>query len=456
MLFAQFHLPQLGHASYLVSDVDAGIAIVVDPQVDVRGYIEAAADAGVRITHVLDTHSHSDYRSGRETLAAATGATVLVSAHGAAPVGAQVAVAHGDEFEFGSVWVRAAHVPGHAPEQLALLVGTAADRTVPQLVLSGGSLLCGDIGRPDIDESVTPDVAAPAAIARIREVLLTLPDETLVYPTHVAGSLCSAAPDGATSTTIGAERRGNTWLQSDLDLAAALRELPRKPGFWSRLRATNAQAMPVVELAEELEQLEPHAAMDAGARILDAREVELHAAWHPTGTLHLGTSASGPVLAGAALESDVRSIVLADSAEQALRVAHDLQRVGIDAPSGWVPADRAAWESAGAAISTTTLHAASGLASRPDAPSRVLDVRQPGEWARDGVLEGSILLSLTDLPELGSSLPDESLVVACAAGRRAVTAISVLRLLGRTGDEAVAGGVADWARATSPDVSTPA
>lgn len=445
----QFHLQQLGHASYLVGDAASRTAIVVDPQLDTRGYVDAARDAGLRITHVLDTHAHSDYVSGRDALARVTGATVLVSAHGEPPVGAQVAFGHGDELEFGATWVRALHMPGHAPEQLALLVGTDPEHARAQLVLSGGSLLCGDIGRPDIDESRPASVMAPEAVARIREQLLALEDDVRVYPTHVAGSLCSAAADGATETTIGRERRHNTWLRADADLDAELARLPRKPSFWTRLRHMNATDMPVHDVVSRLERLTPEAALGSDAILVDARDADAYAATHLAGSVHLGASASAPVLAGALLDADTRTIVVADDEADALRLAHDLQRAGVAAPSGWVSADPDAWRRDAVPTEVISTPQASELLRRDPAP-RLLDVRQPAEWADHGVVDGALLLSLPDLPELGRDLPREPLAVACAAGRRSITAVSILRHLGRAGDESLAGGVDAWQHATEP------
>ncbi len=451
MKFQQFHLQQLGHASYLVGDETSGTAIVVDPQLDVRGYLTAAADAGLRITHVLDTHAHSDYVSGRDTLARATGATVLVSAHGEPPTADQVPLAHGDVLELGDVWLRALHMPGHAPEQLALLVGIGADRAHVELVLSGGSLLCGDVGRPDIDESQPTSVSAPAAVARIREQLMTLADDVRVFPTHVAGSLCSAAADGATETTIGHERRNNAWLQEDADLAAELARLPRKPGFWTRLRQGNAHDMPVLDVATTLPLVTPADALASGSLLIDARDADDYAVGHITGTVHLGASASAPVLAGALLAPDARTVVVASGEQDALRLAHDLQRAGVAAPTSWVLADLDAWRRDGVPIDVIETPDAPELLRR-EPPLRLLDVRQPAEWADRGTIDGSLLLSLPDLPELGSDLPAERLAVACAAGRRSITAVSILRHLGRSGDESLAGGVAAWSEATQAAV----
>jgi len=452
LLFRQFHLPQLGHASYLIGDEAAGVAIVVDAQLDSRGYVDAALEAGVKITHALDTHAHSDYLSGRQNVADATGAEVLVSAHGRPADAGQRAFGAGDELQLGSVWVRAVHVPGHAPEQLALFVGTDADRDHPELVLTGGSLLCGDLGRPDIDESVPMSIAAPATVTTVREQLLVLDDSVRVYPTHVAGSLCSAAADGATETTIGHERAANTWLVAGADIDAELARLPRKPGFWTRLRHTNDTAMPVVTVASELRELTPAEALDelgtGSVLLLDARDAEDHAAGHPARAVHMGASASAPVLAGALLDPHAVTLVLADDAASALRLGHDLQRSGIDAPTGWVCANLDAWRAAGGDIDTIAIVEADELLAR-GGDARLLDVRQPAEWARDGYIDGSVLLSLSDLPELGSDLPSGPLVVACAAGRRSITAVSTLRYLGREGDVSVAGGVGEWTRVTA-------
>lgn len=454
MYFEQFHLPQLGHASYLVGDPATGAAVVVDPQLDAQQYLDAAAAAGLRIEYVLDTHAHSDYRSGRESLAAAAGATVLVSGHGAVPAHAHRALVDDELLELGDVWVRAVHMPGHAPEQLALLVGSGGDPRAPELVLSSGSLLCGDIGRPDIADALSVSSAAPAAIACIREKLLSLEDHVRVYPTHVAGSLCSASADGATETTIGHERAHNPWLRDGADVEAQLRRLPRKPAFWTQLRDTNERCMPVVNLVRELVELAPGDALsrlEDGALLLDAREADDFAEGHPGGTVHLGATAMAPVLAGALLQPSTRTVVLADDAASALRLAQDVQRVGVAAPVGWARADMAAWNAAGATIDAVATERPDALVA---AGMRVLDVRQPAEWAT-GTAAGSLLLSLPDIPELGSDLPPEPLAVACTTGRRSITAVSLLRHLGRCGEVSVDGGVGEWADAGGVALAVP-
>jgi hydroxyacylglutathione hydrolase len=241
--FRQILHPDLGCASYLIAD--HGEAAVIDPKWEIDEYREAAADAGAEIRHVLETHNHADHVSGRRRLTAATRATAHVPARSDQP-----GVWDGDTVRVGELELVALSTPGHRPEHVAYLV---RDEGIPRLLLSGDSLLVGDVARPDL--AVAAEEGARALWDTLKR-LLALGDQVEVWPAHVGGSLCaSRSASSATSSTIGQERQGSPLLAFD-DAAAftaeVTRRIPARPPSVERVVSLNlrgaADPGPVREL----------------------------------------------------------------------------------------------------------------------------------------------------------------------------------------------------------------
>ncbi len=210
MYFEQFYLGCLAHASYMLAS--EGEAVVVDPQRDVELYLKAAAEHGVAIRHIFESHLHADFVSGHKELAARTGAKIYLGAQAGAMF-SHVPVRDGFELKFGKASMRVLETPGHTPESICLVVTDEEKSSSPWAVLTGDTLFIGDVGRPDLSPKHTPAQLAGLLYDSLRNKLLTLGDEVVVYPAHGAGSLCGRNMRAERSSTIGTERLTNYALQ---------------------------------------------------------------------------------------------------------------------------------------------------------------------------------------------------------------------------------------------------
>ena len=260
MIFEQFYLGCLAHASYLIGS--EGVAAVVDPQRDVGIYLDAAREHGLRIAHIIETHLHADFVSGHQELAARTGATIYLG-EGSGATFPHHAVREGDEIAFGKVRLRFLQTPGHTLESVSVVVTDLERGETPAAVLTGDTLFIGDVGRPDLSESHTPQELARMLYDSLREKILKLPDETLVYPAHGAGSMCGRNISADRNSTIGRERRTNYALQPmEREAFASMmtQDLPARPEYFQRDVDYNRRG------AAPLESLPPLAALLAARR----------------------------------------------------------------------------------------------------------------------------------------------------------------------------------------------
>ncbi|MGO9762961.1 MAG: MBL fold metallo-hydrolase [Solirubrobacteraceae bacterium] len=422
MFFRQVLYRDLGCASYVLGD--GGEAIVVDPRFDIDVYVDIAREQGLQITHVLDTHEHADHISGRERLAALTGAHAHRPAHPDDGSGGDLA--DGTELRVGRVLLRAIATPGHRPEHLAFVVSDAARSTDPWMLLSGDSLLVGDLARPDL--AVDAELGAHDLHASLR-TLLELGDHVEVWPGHVGGSLCGGENLSLkTSSTIGYERRNNPLLSLAVStfVPSVTGSIPARPPNVAQIVQANCRAhehvppWPPLLDAEGLLR-----ALDDDVTVLDARDPRAFDDGHIAGALNLpvSTSALG-TRAGWALRPHDPIVIVADERLRAEAMTRALHAVGL-------------WRIVGIALDWTGLAAiserawslgtlAAGLRERSVA---LVDVREPSEW-RAGHVDGSIHLPLGRLGngrDLDVPAPSATVAVACAAGARAAFAASLLR-----------------------------
>lgn len=448
MLFRQVLYRDLGCASYLMGD--GGEAIVVDPRWDIEPYREIAEQEHLRIVHVLDTHEHADHVSGRIRLARATGAQAHAPVSEAGGAGASPgAIAAGDELTVGALRVTALAAPGHRPEHLIFAVADLTRSPEPWLLLTGDSLLVGDIARPDLAvEAVEGARELHSSLGR----MLELGDHVEVWPAHIGGSLCGGAGlSGKTSSTIGFERRHNPLLalaEPDFvhDLTATL---PSRPPNIDRIVGLNRMADDATP--PEPPPLDPDAvsaAVASGATVIDGREPPQFDAGHIAGALNLPVASPGVgTRAGWALDPLDSVVVVAADLAQAQRTASALQAVGFWTIEGVAAADLAAWERAGVPLAAAAAWDLETLASGlREGEVDLVDVREPDEWAA-GHIAGSYhfpLSRLRDLDSLAIGHDGRTTAVSCAAGARAAFAASLLRRAGHHDVVRVAnGGVPD-------------
>ena len=453
MIFRQLIHDDLGCASYLIGDEHAGVAAVVDPKIDVDEYLRLARFLGVAIDHVLETHTHADHVSGHGRLQAATGATIHV--HREAGAGYEhEPFDDGFELALGDVRVRAVHTPGHRPEHTAfLLIDARRDAERPWAVLTGDTLFVGDLARPDL--AIEPEAGARAIFRSLHERLLTLPDDTEVWPGHLGGSMCGGpGMDLKVSSTIGFERAHNPALaerDEERFVAGALARLgPQPPNFRAivevnrgPLRSRDPYAPPLTP-----RQLVGH--QEAGALVVDVRtELQFDDA-HVPGAVCITAlrGGFGSRLAWIA-DRDQPVVVVGRDDADALAAADLAQAVAITNVAGRLAGGMTSWREerrAVARVERLTVPELHERRERDGAGLQVLDVRERTEWDA-GHIPGSLHVPYHDLHRLPEALdPARPVAVICASGQRSAVGASLLL---RDGAQRVLhvvdGGVGTWA-----------
>ena len=439
----------LGNSSYLV-DLGDGRALVVDPVRDPTPYLELARRRRLRITHAVETHLHADFVSGSRELAA-RGAQV-VAARAAGLRFPHRGLDDEEELDLGGLVLRAVATPGHTPEHLAWLL---VDGARPLALFSGGALLVGGVARTDL---ISPDQTEPLTRAAWRSLqrLHALPDDLPVYPTHGAGSFCSAPGNAERTTTIGAERAHNPLLAAPDEEAFAERllgGLGSFPPYFLRLREVNQRGprvladrdwrlpkLPVEQVTRQLED---------GAVLVDARPVAAFAAGHPAGALSIALRPAFATWLGWLVEVDRPLVFVLDDHQDRAELVRQCHKIGYERLAGELAGGMAAWHTAGLPEGHLELVGAEQAGDGP-----VLDVRQASEVA-NGHLPGALTVELGAL-DGGRAPPGGPLTVMCAHGERAMTAASLLQRAGRHDLRVVVGGgPAEWSAATGQPLARP-
>lgn len=438
MFFRQVLNDDLGCASYVIAD--AGEAVVVDPKWDVEEYLELAGRHGFQITLVAETHAHADHFSGAPRLVAATGASVAV------PRGSGIEPAHrqladGETIDVGSVRLTVIATPGHRPEHLSFLARERGHDSVPALLLSGDSLLVGEVARPDLaaEDADALDVAA-RSLFRSLQRLLKLDDFVEVWPGHLGGSLCGGGRlSPRSSSTLGYERRTNPMLaieSEELFTRRVLRSLPARPPHVERTVALNRRGHSSHvedDRTGALSATQVRKLLSGGAALIDGRPPKDFASGHIPGSLNVPSAQAGFATRCASLvDPDVETIVLGRSNEDGLRMASLLRGVAFTSVRGMVQDGLAGWSRGGRGFDlawTPSIAPAEVAAFVAAGRGTVLDVRELDEWERGHVAE-SIHIPWAQLPERLDevrSIERRPIVVACASGFRAAMAASFLR-----------------------------
>src|SRR5262245_27718357 len=435
MILHQFYLNCLAHASYVVGDESSGIAAVVDPQRDIDQYLSFAGSNGLRIAHVILTHLHADFLAGHLEFRDRAGATIYLGKAAQAEF-AFTPLGDGDRVELGRVRLQALETPGHTPESISILVfDLDRSATEPHAVLTGDTLFVGDVGRPDLRVALGWSAADLGGLLydSLRDKLLKLPDASLVYPAHGAGSLCGKAISKETVSTIGEQRRSNYALQpmskqAFVDLVTA--DQPEAPAYFtydavlnSKERPTLNESLAISVNPMNLDQL--LAVQQVGGQILDTRDPADFAAAHLAGSINIGLGGQYATWAGTVLSRERPIVIIADpgrESESALR----LGRIGFDHVAGYLKDGMRSLESRPDLTATTERVSAAVAAERlaGDAPL-IVDIRTPGERGEKRVA-GSVALPLNHLTDRMDELPkDRPLLIYCAGGYRSSIAASL-------------------------------
>ena len=461
MIFKQFYLNCLAHASYLIGDEETRTATVVDPQRDIERYLEFAAENKLQIKHVILTHLHADFIAGHLELRDRAGATIYLGAKAQAEY-RFTPLADGSVVEFGRVRLKALETPGHTPESISILVYDLDRGGIePYAVLTGDTLFIGDVGRPDLRASLGWSATDLGGLLydSLQSKLLPLPDASLVYPAHGAGSLCGRAISKETVSTIGDQRRLNYALQpmskqSFIELVTA--DQPEAPPYFVYDAVLNSKERPTLD--ESLERNLKPLALDTvlalqkeGAQILDTRDADEFGAAHLAGSVNIGLGGQYATWAGTMLNHEHPIVIIAAPGrenESAVR----LGRIGFDNVAGYLQNGLQSLESQPDLVvfieRLSPQFAAELFASNQ--PPLAIDVRAPREREQKHI-DGSLSMPLNHLVRDLKALPkDRALLVYCAGGYRSSIAASVLKASGFDSVCEIAGGLAAWESANLP------
>jgi len=455
MILEQYYLGCLAHASYLIADERAGVAAVIDPQRDVEQYVTDAHARGCKIAHVFLTHFHADFLAGHLELRDREGASIHLGARASAEFAFEP-LADGATVKVGAVRLVGLETPGHSPESISILVfDPEHSDTAPYAVLTGDTLFIGDVGRPDLRASLGWSAEQLGAMLydSLHEKLLPLPDETLVYPAHGAGSLCGKNLSTDTVSTMGVQRRYNYALQPmsrERFIEIVTADQPDTPAYFTYDAVLNAQEHPTLEqaLERELRPLSLDRVLDlvaGGAQLLDTRDPTDFAGAHVRGSLSVGLGGSFATWSGTILDHE-RPLVLVAEPGREVEAATRLGRIGFDTVAGYLEGGMQPLDDAPELIerieriTAASLHE---LMATPEAPL-IVDVRTEREW-REGHIEQALNIPLSRLQERLEELPaDRALVVHCASDYRATIAASLIRRHGHADVSTLVGGIGAW------------
>lgn len=453
MIFEQHYLDCLSQASYFIGDETTKRAVVVDPRRDVSAYLDTAREHGLTIELVIETHFHADFLSGHLELAATTGAEIAYGSVAETEFPSRK-LADGENISLGEVELQIRHTPGHTPESISIVVSESGQQ--PYAVLTGDTLFVGDVGRPDLLSSigVTSEELAADLYTSIHTQLLTLPDETRVYPAHGAGSSCGKNLSSETWSTIGEQRTSNYALavpSQEAFIEAVTDGQTAPPAYFSFDAMRNREAHDVLDEDAPPPPMSIDEVLEAqanGAIVIDGRDPAEFAAGHVIGSLNVGMAGRFAEYCGAMVDPHVDVVLVTDPGGETL-AKNRLARIGFDRVIGSLSDPFVAMAGQPSAVARGSridvAGAENALASIEDL--QLLDVRQPGETA-DGVIGGARVIPLTRLTaELRKLNPARPTLVYCAGGFRSSIATSYMAANGFADVTDLLGGYGAWTAA---------
>lgn len=457
MKFTQHYLDCLSQASYLVADEQTGIAAVVDPRRDIQAYLEEADAAGLEIRYVIETHFHADFLSGHLELAEATGAEIVFGAAAEAQFPIR-RVTTGERIALGDpesgVVLEFRETPGHTPESISVVIWEHGGDDEPFGVLTGDTLFIGDVGRPDLLASVgvSAEELAASLHRSLHEQLLTLPDDTKVFPAHGAGSACGKFLSTETVSTIGEQRETNYAVQPmsvDEFVRVVTEGQPSAPEYFGYNAGLNKAAHDLIDTAppRPLDLDEVLTAQAEGAVVVDTRDSAEFARGHLAGSVNVGVEGRYAEYVGTVVPPGTPIVLVTDPGDEDEAKVR-LARIGFDEVIGVLEggvsrlADRPEVARQASRLSVTTFDELT-----EGGEVQVVDIRNPAETAL-GTIPGAATIPLATLRRrIGELDLDRPVVAYCAGGYRSSVAASLLRSLGASDVSDLLGGYGAWAQA---------
>src|SRR5213592_2497030 len=393
LVFKTIQTEGIAELSYIVGDDDEGIAAVFDPRPDCDIYIKMAREGGVAITHIFETHIHGDLVSGsRELCARVESAKIYTSEEGGAEYGFdREKIKDGDRFEFGEVLITARHTPGHTPEHLSYLLAESDRPDVPWGILTGDSLFVSSAGRPDLLGEKHTRQLAEQQFHTLRDFYLKMPDHVMIYLNHGAGSPCGADIGARLSSTIGYERKFNSFLQfadakSFTDFA--IKTAPPVPHYYPLMKKVNAEGPKVLGNLPRVPALAPKAFKDAieekAGVPVDVRNMLAFGGGHIAGALNIAGTPILSIWAGWMLDPDKPILLVLENDDDLERIVRLFVRTGYTKFAGYLTGGMKAWDATGFLLERIGQMSVHELNERK-ASLQVIDVRSPGEWKKGHV-----------------------------------------------------------------------
>jgi glyoxylase-like metal-dependent hydrolase (beta-lactamase superfamily II)/rhodanese-related sulfurtransferase len=443
MQFKQFFLGCLAHASYYIGS--DGEAAIVDPQRDVQQYLEEAEAHNQQIKYIIETHLHADFVSGHIELARKTGATIVFGGSANAEFEHR-AVKDGDVLTVGNVKLKILETPGHTPEGISIVVENAGE---PLKILTGDTLFIGDVGRPDLvgSKGFSAREMAGFLYDSLHQKILTLPDETEVYPAHGAGSLCGKNMSKETWSTLAEQKKTNYALQpmvKDEFVAIMTENLAEAPAYFPKSVAKNLAGAKSLEDLPKPEKMSAQAVKDFSGVVLDVRSAADYGAAHVPNALNIGLGGQFASWAGALIVTDAPIVIVADAKEKVEEAVMRLARVGIESVVGFLLIED--WTFETAKVEQISVEEMNERLTE-DNDLQFVDVRRVGEY-ESGHAPRTVNLTLSDLERLTDRLDaSRPTYVICQGGYRSSAGTSILEKKGFREIYNVAGGTGAWVKA---------
>ena len=454
---SQHYLECLSHASYVVADTESGIAAVVDPQRDISAYLSEAAENGFTIKYVVETHFHADFLSGHLELAEATGAEIVFGAMAAGRTDFPItALTNGDLIVLGDsddhARLEILETPGHTPESISVVVRESATAE-PHAVFTGDTLFIGDVGRPDLLAAVghTAEDLGRMLYHSLHEKLMTLPDSTLVYPAHGAGSACGKNLSTNTVSSIGEQRTTNYALSpmsEDQFVAAVTEGQSTAPMYFLHAATTNRKARDTFDEEAPLTAMTLRgvvAARESGAALVDTRDDGDFALGHLRGSINVGLGGRFAEYTGEVVAAGTPIVVIAEPGKEREATTR-LARIGFDTVIGFLDDPVKSFLENRSEVDVASRLTAHEFGSRRGSIDglQLVDVRNPGEF-KLGTIDGAQHIELAGLTRRLDELdPSRPTVVFCAGGYRSSIAASTLRAKGFRDVSDILGGFNAW------------
>jgi glyoxylase-like metal-dependent hydrolase (beta-lactamase superfamily II)/rhodanese-related sulfurtransferase len=452
MKIEQIYTGCLAQGAYFIES--AGEAVVIDPLREIQPYVERAEKSGVKIKYVFETHFHADFVSGHVDLAKATGATIIYGPT-TMPLGFDALVAaDGQEFKVGNITFTLLHTPGHTMESSCYLLKDENGKDTA--IFTGDTLFIGDVGRPDLAQKVVDDLTqeklASYLFDSLRNKIMPLADEIIVYPAHGAGSACGKNMSKETFDTLGNQKRNNYALRADMTRDEFIKEvitgLMPPPAYFPKNVMMNIEGYDNIDqvIQRGTQALSPEAfeaaANETGALILDTRAPQTFAKGFIPNAINIGIDGSFAVWVGTLIPDLKQEILIVADEGREAEVVTRLARVGYDFAIGFLNGGMQSWINAGKEVDAIKSISADELAEiqKNHPETAILDVRKNSEHLSEHIL-GAVNAPLDYVNDsMLKAEKDKTWYVHCAGGYRSMIFASILKARGYDNLIDVSGG----------------